>query len=79
MFEDMLVQRSELRDRMKDETNAKVRGVILESISAINKAFGEASETEDALVDEWERELAEGKIPDLERKATGVKQQQRSN
>ena len=65
MYEDLLLRRAELRDSLGDTDNAGKKK-ILESISAINVLFGEKAEVEDELADQWERDLAEGRDPDLD-------------
>lgn len=61
----MLIRRDELRKELKDTTDNAVRATILESINSLNGMLGDAADLDDALVDKWERQLQEGKTPDL--------------
>lgn len=64
MFEDMFTRRDELKEKLEDgELDSKVAMPILNSL---NKALDGEEFVLDEKVDEWEKELAEGKIPNLE-------------
>lgn len=63
MFEDMLAQRESILERVSaGEVDAKEGATI---IDALNKLLGD-ERTVDPLVDKWERELASGKVPNLD-------------
>jgi tRNA pseudouridine-54 N-methylase len=64
MLQDLLARRKELWV-MLDEKGADV-DAIMEQVNNINEIFGDKVESYDPLIDKWERELAEGKIPDLD-------------
>jgi hypothetical protein len=66
MFEDFLARREELMDRLKQCGNMAERREVEDQIGRLNVALGYDKEVgSDDLIDKWERELAEGKIPDL--------------
>lgn len=68
MFEDTLVQREKILDKLKSATGAE-RIELRDRLSEINKMFEyEADQGEDDLIDEWENDLAEGRIPDLNKR-----------
>jgi len=65
MFEDLYVRRAELKEQMADGTVDNKKA--LKVLSAINSVLGDNEEVfDDPLIDQWERDLAEGRIPDLE-------------
>lgn len=66
MMEDLLLRQIELRQRI-EEDGAKEH--LFRELNEVNKALGEREETYDPLWEKWERELAEGKIPDLDEMA----------
>ncbi len=65
-YEDMLVRRDELLEKMKEAPDSKSKSVLLESANDIGEFFGLRAEVEDELVDKWERELEAGDVPDLD-------------
>jgi len=67
MFEDLYVKRSDL-ERSLETASGKENGSIVRQINEINAILEEETYVDDPLIDKWERELAEGKIPDLEEK-----------
>lgn len=72
MVEDLLVERASLEKRIEEGEDAA--GRLLRELNDVNKALGETdgSDTGDALWDKWEREIAEGKIPDLDEMPPGA-------
>lgn len=71
MFEDLLSQREEILEQLDAVTEAQERGNLRERLHGINKVFGYAlDQGQDDLIDEWERDLAEGRVPDLTKKTT---------
>jgi len=63
MFEDMFAQRDSIADKLKDGDLDSKQAV--EALQALNKILGEDTMI-DPLTDKWERELAEGKTPNLD-------------
>lgn len=63
-FEDLYTRRQEIE--MEMERGEGDHEEHLKHLSLIAKALGEAAYVHDPLVDQWERELLEGKIPDLD-------------
>ena len=64
MLQDLLSRRRELREAL-DEKGANVDS-IMKQINSINEVFNDKVEYIDPLIDKWDRELAEGKIPNLD-------------
>lgn len=68
MYEDWMVRKDELEDLMLNRPElfdpSQMRGMQRE-LDSLNAALGENDFVEDDLIDKWERELAEGKTPDL--------------
>lgn len=63
MYEDLYVRRDEIQAQIAEgDVNAQKAGKVLQAIDAM---LGNTAGEDDQLVDKWERELAEGKIPDL--------------
>ncbi|OGO08145.1 MAG: hypothetical protein A2Y61_00225 [Chloroflexi bacterium RBG_13_60_13] len=72
MYEDLLAQREEILERMEGESDMRERRDLHERLSKINGMFGFAPDQgQDDLIDEWERDLAEGRVPDLTKKTVG--------
>lgn len=61
-YEHLWRERAQLLTQMEKNADA-----VIERLNALNEVLGERTESVDPLIDEWERELAEGRIPDLER------------
>lgn len=69
MYEDLLIQREEILEKLDEISDSRERGELRERLSGINKVFDyEVDIGEDDLIDEWEKDLAEGRVPDLSRK-----------
>lgn len=75
MFEDLYVRREEIKRDLKDVSSAKERLELMDALQKLDEALGERDEatdpngpmvTGDPLVDRWERELAAGRMPDLD-------------
>ena len=64
MFEDLLVRRDEMNSQI-ESGDLKAKDVE-KALSAINEILGDGPVVIDPLVDQWERDLAEGRIPDLD-------------
>lgn len=73
MFEDLLAQRQEILESLEEGgQDARERAELNDRLSSINKVFGYAADLgEDDLIDEWERDLAEGRVPDLSKRTVG--------
>lgn len=67
MYIDMYVRREDLMRDIEDETlGFKAIGIMTKELEDLNNFLGEESEGfGDPLIDKWEKELEEGKIPDL--------------
>jgi len=65
MYEDFIAKKEELEYRLEEAT-AKEAQFLMRQLTAINKILGDDNFTGDPLIDKWEREIAEGKIPDLD-------------
>ena len=69
MFEDLLSQREEILEKLEIATDRHERTNLREHLQSINEVFNyEVDAGEDDLIDEWERDLAEGRVPDLTKK-----------
>ena len=68
MYEDWYLRRAELEGMLEHRDGGiameQVREIQKE-IAALTRALGEEVESEDDLIDRWEKELADGKTPDL--------------
>lgn len=67
LFEDLLFQREDIMDKLRDShIDQRERSSMRDRLVEINKVFGfEPDLGEDPLIDSWERDLEDGKIPDL--------------
>lgn len=57
-----------LRDDLEadlDEASASDRSEIMKRLVRVRQALGDKTASTDPLIDKWERELADGKTPDL--------------
>jgi hypothetical protein len=70
MIEDLLFQKSELERRI--EAGEEDQDRLVRELNEAKKALGEEEAAQDDLWEKWERELAEGKIPDLDEMPPGV-------
>jgi len=66
MYEDLFSQRETLRENIHQVTKYQDEQDILEKINNINEILGEPNDVVDEVIDKWERELLEGKIPNLD-------------
>jgi hypothetical protein len=72
MFEDLLVQREEILDKLEEAGDLRERADLHERLQEINKVFDYKTDMgEDDLIDEWERDLEEGRVPDLSKTTVG--------
>lgn len=69
MYEDLMYRRDELQSSLEEGSGDQK--VQLRQLSIINKVLGVDAETEDDLFDQWERDVAEGRIPDLDAMPAG--------
>lgn len=68
-FEDLVVRRREILDRLDDEDEqieTKERDAMYDTVNRINRVLGYEEESQDELIDKWERDLAEGRMPDMD-------------
>jgi len=62
----MLIQKEELLDRIP-EASGKEFIALSDHLSALNKVLGETEDdVSDPLIDQWEADIAAGRIPDLD-------------
>ena len=73
MFEDLYVSRTAVLDALQRASGTRAND-LQEQLAAINRALAEPSKlgdgpmlTGDAVVDEWEEQLARGEMPDFEK------------
>ena len=72
MFEDLLWQREDILEQLEKTVDSRERADLRERLGSINEIFDyKVDMGEDDLIDEWERDLEEGRIPDLTKKAAG--------
>lgn len=64
MYEDLFIKKDDLEEAYL-ESDGKSAEMLLKQINGIKEILGEQTESADPLVDKWEKELAEGKTPDL--------------
>lgn len=67
MFEDFLIRKEEIEDELygDDRKEESHSDSLVRQLNAIRKFLGEEETSYDPLADKWERELLEGKTPDL--------------
>jgi hypothetical protein len=65
MFEDLMVQREELKTELEQGVGVSSVSDIMKSITEIDKILGDEPEVEDPLVAEWEAALERGEDPDI--------------
>lgn len=68
MYEDAYERKGDLETLLEDpDLKQEERRAVSRKLRKLYKALGEIDRTqgEDPLIDKWEKELAEGKIPDL--------------
>lgn len=67
MIEDLLVRKRELLAALADEDQSiKEQQELSRQLRAVLAALGDPIDTGDELVDQWEQDLEEGRVPDLE-------------
>jgi hypothetical protein len=68
MLADLYANQADLQDRLENTMDPGERHRLVVQLSSIARALGESeAAADDPLVDEWERDLAEGRMPDLEK------------
>jgi hypothetical protein len=67
MVEDLLIRKREVEAELENEdTRMSERQELSRQLRALNEALGEPLETGDELIDQWEQDLEEGRVPNLE-------------
>ena len=67
MVEDLLIRKREVEAELENEdTRMSERQELSRQLRALNEALGEPPETGDELIDQWEKDLEEGRVPNLE-------------
>jgi len=67
MVEDLLIRKREVEAELENEdTRMRERQELSRQLRALNEALGEPPETGDELIDQWEQDLEEGRVPNLE-------------
>lgn len=64
-YEDLMAQRSELQEELKQGVGQSQVSDIMRAITQIDKILGDETEEEDPLVAEWEAALERGEEPDI--------------
>lgn len=64
MYEDMLLRKQEILDEL-ETADTKTANELYRQLNALNVGLGEDEAVQDDLVERWEKELEQGKIPDL--------------
>ena len=68
MLADLYATQADLQDRLENTMDPAERHRLVSQLSSIARALGEPEEVaDDPLIDEWERDLAEGRTPNLEK------------
>ncbi len=65
MYEDLIVRRDELLSSLEGQ-GTKDRVAIMSQLTQLNRMLEDEEFVEDALIDEWERQIEAGEVPDLE-------------
>lgn len=66
MYEDLYAKRDELEARL-ESGDADNQQQCMRRIVDINKVLGEGVVAEDDVIDEWEADIAAGRMPDLDK------------
>ena len=65
-YEDLWAKKEEIERQLDSgEIPFDDRGPYMRQLTTINEELGEADNAGDPVIDKWEREIAEGKVPDL--------------
>lgn len=67
MFSDLYIKRDDLQREFENATG-KEANLLAKQINEIDSILEDTEYTDDPLIDKWEKELMEGKIPDLTEK-----------
>jgi hypothetical protein len=70
MFEDMIIRKSEIEKEIPSAAGNHyndLRDELNEIEKSLKSDDSESAPTSDPLIDEWERDLEAGKVPDLEK------------
>jgi hypothetical protein len=63
MYEDLMFRREEIQHSLEEHDGDQK--MLMQQLAIVNKALGEKV-SEDDLFDQWERDLEEGRVPDLD-------------
>lgn len=63
MYEDLLFKREEVERNLEEGVGDKE--ILMKQLAALNRAL-EEEVSEDDLIDQWERDLEAGRVPDLD-------------
>lgn len=66
MIEGQLQRRSEIKWLLENQEDGSDNAALYKELNALNEFLGFPADVQDDLFDKWERELAEGKMPDLD-------------
>ena len=66
MYEDLESQKQEIERELETDVGGDTRRKLMDQLASLNKALC-VEEPQDDLWDEWEADLAAGRIPDLEK------------
>ena len=64
MYEDLMFRRADVERSL--ESGEGDREVLMKQLMLLDKVLDEGVESEDDLFDQWERDVEEGRIPDLD-------------
>lgn len=68
MYEDLYARRAEILDTIE---HGSCSTETMQALNNLNAVLGEQEYVQDALVDQWERDLAAGRTPDLNAEVVG--------
>ena len=66
MYRDLISRKKELESQLENSAPGVNRTKIVDAIGEIDELMTGVNSAADPLIDKWEREIAEGKIPDLD-------------
>ena len=63
-YEDLYAQRVDIMADIENRTGDQA--LLLTQLNSINRALGEETQSQDDLFDQWEKDIEEGRTPDLD-------------